>query len=158
MKDNNVFYNLGFSAVELIIVLGIFTLVLSLAIPSFGNWHASVLANDAYYEIVDALRLVKSRSQSGYNNSAHGVYLTINSEVNDKYTIYQGNSFLDRDVQYDQAYILNNNINIVSNISGNDINFSQGLGLSSATGTIEINQASVLDSREIAINIIGLVE
>jgi len=142
----------GFTLIELLIVIGI-TLVLAGAVsPIYGNLQVSAQLNEESSQIVQAIRLAKEKSSARVNNSQYGVYFQANS-----YTLYQGSAYALRNSSYDRVTTLSDSVTITSTLTGNEINFSKGLGEPSNTGTVTITH-SVSGSRVIDINSLGKVE
>lgn len=80
-------------------------------------------------------------------DSSFGVYLT-----NEHYTLFLGNSYLERDPQYDEIFEFPE----ILNLSGlSEISFSKLEGKPSITGNIILSTNS--DSRTISINKIGRI-
>jgi hypothetical protein len=107
---------------------------------------------------MQSLYLAKARSEAGLNNFSHGVYFEINEEDNDKFILYQGNSYATRDQNFDREIAINSSLIITINIAGNEVNFLKGIGLPSATGTIEIIHQTTKETRHINVNNLGIIE
>jgi len=91
------------------------------------------------------------------NNSSHGVYFEINTGSADRFILYQGGSYAGRDTTYDRPTTLDNVLSLSTIISGNEVNFSKGLGVPNATGTVILTH-DVTGSKTMSINDFGIVE
>jgi Tfp pilus assembly protein FimT len=149
--------NAGLTLVELLIVVGVTILLVGAASPIYSNLQVSSQLNDFEDSIVRLLRTARVRSISGLNNSTHGVYFNINPSGADSMTLYQGATYVTRNTDYDQVESFDSSITLSSTISGTEVNFSKGLGRSSATGTVTITH-DVDGSRGVLINVLGGVE
>lgn len=142
----------GFTLTELLIVIGITIIVAAATIPIYGNLQISAQLNDNTAQIVQIIREAREMSMSRYNNSSHGVQFNPSN-----YVLYQGNSYLTRDNSYDRQFVLDNPLTLTPDLGGSDVNFSKGLGVPNATGTITLSH-DVEGVRQIIINDLGIVE
>jgi len=142
---------LGFSMVEMLVVIGIFVVLASFAYPLYSSWQLKTGLESSRSEVIEALRIARYRSQSGLNDSTHGVYFSLGG--NDSYIIYQGESHGERNDLYDLEYFFDSNINISTQIV--DINFIKSSGYSQATSTIYISDEN--DSTQVNINRLGII-
>lgn len=94
---------------------------------------------------------------SGYNDSPHGVYFNIDPAGEDKIIVYQGNSYAAREVNHDKEYIFDASLNLSTDITGNEINFSQGRGEPSQIGEVSITNERTEKIASSAINSLGLI-
>lgn len=147
----------GFTLIELILVIGILSVIFAISAPIYGNWQVAIQSDTAAIEIKTALELAKSRSRSGYYNSEHGVYFDINESGADSYTIYKGQNYALRDQGQDDLRVLSNCLNLSTSLPTNEINFSKGLGEQSATGTITIVNSATSQTQTLSINELGVI-
>lgn len=151
----------GFTAVELIIVIFITIVLVSATIPIYGSLQVKAQLNETSAQLVQNLRWARENSIAGYNNSAYGVFLNITSNPN-FYTVYEGNSYLSRNILSDRVNVLDNNILIKNislglNVDNIDINFSAGLGKPNNTGSFNLVH-NINGTSTISINSLGKVE
>lgn len=153
--------NRGFTIVEIFVVVGIFVILTTAALPLYANLQVSTQLNETASQIIQAVRYAQGLSRAGKNNSRHGIYFNVDNLGNNFYVIYQGNNFFDRNTAYDRT----TNLDDVLSIQGSgfnkigdsfDVNFSQGLSRPNNTGTI-ILVHGVQGSRNIEINNFGRV-
>ncbi|KKQ27670.1 MAG: hypothetical protein US42_C0007G0061 [Candidatus Magasanikbacteria bacterium GW2011_GWC2_37_14] len=151
----------GFTLIELLIVIGITIALLSASIPIYGSLQVKAQLSETSSQLVQSLRSARENSIGRFNNSAHGVFLNLTSSPN-SYTIYQGNSFVTRNIDYDRLYSLDNavtiqNISLTTSSSNIDINFSSGLGKPNNVGSFRLVH-SVTGAYTISISSLGKIE
>lgn len=153
----------GLTITELMVVIGIMVILLVATLPIYGRLQASVRLNESGAQLVQALRLARERSVTGYNNAHHGVYLETNSAAADRYIIFQGNDYASRAASYDRIVELPNGLNFsfvgLTLLNGDDaqINFSSGLGQPDNVGTIMLSHNSG-QNYAVTINGLGLAQ
>jgi prepilin-type N-terminal cleavage/methylation domain-containing protein len=145
----------GLTLIELLIVIAIILVLGAAASPIYSNLQVSSQLNDTQDLIVQTIRTARVRSISGLNDSQHGVYFDIVSGA-DSITLYQGATYATRNTSYDRVETFDRSIILSSTISGTEVNFSKGLGRSSATGTVSITH-DVDGSRSVVVNGLGAV-
>ena len=147
----------GFTLIELLIVIGITLVLATAAIPIYGNLQVSAQLNENTSQIVQTVRIARGRSVARLNNTSHGVYFEINSAANDRFILYQGDSYVGRDELYDRVAILDPALSLSTTLSGNEVNFSRGLGIPNTTGTVTLKH-DVVGIKTMSINVFGIVE
>ncbi|MFZ2189973.1 MAG: type II secretion system protein [Candidatus Magasanikiibacteriota bacterium] len=151
----------GFTLVELLIVIGIMIALLSASIPIYGSLQVKSQLSETSAQLVQNLRSARENSLSRYNNSSHGVFLNSTSSPN-YYVIYQGDSYVARDINYDRVYTLDDvvtihNIDMTTTSNNIDINFSKGLGKASSIGSFSLVHV-VTGTSTISVNSFGKIE
>ena len=146
----------GFTLMEILIVIGIFVIVSALSIPLYSNWQITAPIDIAVNELAGLCKLAQARSQAGLNNSAHGIYFLLSDE--DKAVLYQGESYALRNQDFDYQTSFDSSLLLSTSWDGNEINFSLGLGMPSATGTIIISHSANNESGEVSINNLGIIQ
>ena len=147
----------GFTLIELLIVIGMMTILFTATITIYGNWQNSTILHTTAVTVKEGLELAKARSNSGYDNTSHGVYFNINEGEDDEFIIYQGSDYLNRAADYDLRAEINNNLAISTSFIGDEINFSQGLGRPSASGIIVLTDSNTGEVKNIFINSLGII-
>jgi len=147
----------GFTLVELFIVIGITLVLAAAAVPIYSNIQVSAQLNENTSQITQTLRTARERSVARFNNSSHGIYIETNIGGDDRFILYQGDSFIARDSTYDRAVTLDKALSLSTTLTGNDIHFSKGLGVPNETGTITLTH-DVEGSRSISVNRLGGIE
>ncbi len=124
----------GFTFIEIIMVVAILMMLAGLGFV-FGIDFYKTYSIDTERNIVSSiLQKARSRAQNNFNQSPHGVYF----QSDNYYVIFQGNSFVARNVAYDQLVPKNQTIS-VSGIS--EIIFEQLSGDSSVAGDVILNNS-----------------
>lgn len=146
----------GFSIVELLVVVSITILLTAMALPIYGNFQNSTYLNERTAEIIQSVRTAQVRSMARMNDKSHGVFFEINPNGPDRLILYQGIAYLNRDIAYDRAVILEDSLSLSTTLQGNEINFSRSMGLPSTTGSIVLTNA-LGKSMIITTNSLGMV-
>lgn len=151
--------NKGFTLIELLIVITIALILAAATVPIYGNFQVSSQLNENTSQIIQNLRIAREKSVAGLNKARHGVYFEVNASGQDKYVLYQGNSYDQRVASYDREVVLDKvlHLSLPGGALEYEINFSKGLGMPSATGTINLTH-DITGSRQIIINNLGMVE
>ena len=141
----------GFTLVELLIVIAVMLILAVAGAGVFANLQKTTQITDGADAIAQIFKLAKARAGAQFNGSGHGVY------VRDRYYIlYQGSSYASRDSGYDRVESLAASLSLTTSIVGRDINFSKGLGVPSATGTVRLIHNGNIE-RLITINDFGTI-
>jgi len=90
----------GFTLIEVLISIFIVALLAGLFTVGIDFYKRQELENQAQ-NLLEALRRVQSKAISVESDSSFGVYLT-----NGNYTLFKGQSYSERDSQYDEVYNL----------------------------------------------------
>jgi type IV fimbrial biogenesis protein FimU len=144
----------GFTLIELLVVIAILLIIVSISIPLYGNIQQSTQLNDVSSNIIQTIRIAQNRASSGFNNSNHGVYFDVS---NDRFVLYQGDSYLTRSSAYDRVFEYGEVLDITTTLTGNEINFSKGVGEPDNVGDINIDHQTG-GQKEININDNGYVQ
>lgn len=144
----------GFTLVELLMMIAITLILVMVAVPIYGNLQVKSQLNETTRQIIQTLRIAKENSVARVNNTNHGVYFATSS-----YTLYQGDSFIGRDSDYDREENLSNVLTLTWDLLGSEqeINFSMGLGGPNATGTISLLH-SMQGTSTVSVGEYGLIE
>jgi prepilin-type N-terminal cleavage/methylation domain-containing protein len=91
----------GFTLIEVLIVLGLIailsTMVVMYSVTFYGN---TLLQEDSEY-VLNALRKARSYAITGKEDSDWGVKFI---EAEDKYVVFKGNRYTERDTDYDLEF------------------------------------------------------
>ena len=149
----------GFTLIELLIVIAITLILAAATVPIYGNLQVSSQLNENTSQIIQNLRTARERSVARLNNAQHGVYFEVVTPGQDKYALYQGATYDSRDSSYDREVTLDAALSFTlpGGAAEYEINFSRGLGLPNATGTITLTH-DVTGTRQITTNNLGMVE
>lgn len=147
----------GFTTIELLIVISITIILATAALPIYGSFQVSTQLNEQTSLLIQTYRTARQRSIVRYNGAAHGVYIDIQPSASDKVILYQGDSYATRVSEFDRMIVLDAGLSLSHTLSGDDVHFSPGHGVPSATGTVTLaHDAS--GNRTIDINAIGRIE
>ncbi|NQT50350.1 type II secretion system protein [Candidatus Kuenenbacteria bacterium] len=139
----------GFTLIEITTVIAIMIIIAGVTIPFYTYFQTFSVLESSKSEVVQLIRLTQEKAKSGFNNSNHGVYF--NSA---QYTLYQGNSYADREQAQDQIHQLPQNIAF----SGlGEINFTTKTSLPSNNGDINLTHQVTSNVETISINSEGLI-
>jgi len=120
----------GFNLVQVLLVLAIFMIIASFAIPSLYQLQTGVQIDTVASEMSHNLRRAQIRALSGFNDSNWGVYWQERS-----YTIFAGDSFVARDQDWDEDYLITGSV-LISNDLGDEIIFTKQTGEPDTAGSI----------------------
>ncbi|XOB40223.1 MAG: Tfp pilus assembly protein FimT/FimU [Candidatus Nealsonbacteria bacterium] len=130
---------LGFSLVELLIIIGIVIIAASLVIPSFSVFRKeSGLINNAE-EIINILRLAQNKTLASEKDSQWGVYFST-STLPHQYTFFKGSSYESRDVSVDKVYALSQGVEFyeIDFLGETELVFDRIVGTTSQSGKISL--------------------
>lgn len=136
--------------IELLVVMGIAAIILPAAFPIYSNFQLSSQLNENVSQIVQTLRLAREYSRAGLDDSAYGVYFEIASAGADSYILYQGDSYAERNPEYDRIALMENALAALTTLPENEINFAKGAGEPNIDGQITLKSNN---NREITISI-----
>jgi len=148
---------LGFTLVELLMVIAISLILAVVAVPIYGSLQVKSQINESTSLLIQNLRISKEKSMARFSDSAHGIKF-----FSDSYVAYQGNSYSTRTASYDRNFDLGGEVELQWSLSGSgqsdEVNFSKGLGNPDMVGTIEVASQTIGSSKTIEINEIGTVQ
>ena len=136
----------GFTILELVIVIGIFSVLVLIATPSLFNFYSRANASSEQSSVVSYLRLAQSWSLSNRDNNNHGIKIS-----EEEYTLFTGASYALRDTSLDETYDIPEEITLSG---ATEIVFDRKSG---RTTQSTINIISDIASRSIDINSEGLI-
>jgi prepilin-type N-terminal cleavage/methylation domain-containing protein len=141
-------FNLGFTLVEMIIVIAIIGLLVGISGPIFYSLGVRSQTKDAVSVVVQSLRRAQLLAQSVKQDSDWTVEIQ-----NGKAIIFKGTNFALRDQSFDQTENLSSRVSL-SGIS--EIRFNKFLGTPQNTGTIIFSTDQ--ETRNLTINAKGTIE
>jgi Tfp pilus assembly protein FimT len=153
----------GFTVLEMLVVMGLFVLVCSLAlIISMDSWRGDTFRNDRD-GIVGALQRARSQAVNNMclgvgctDGKPHGVHFYAKTDANkDTIVIFQGNSFNIADAN-NESIKFASETNFVDSVLPVDIIFSQLSGNASSTVNIMMNGPG--HSSKISVNSAGQID
>lgn len=129
----------AFTLVELIVSIGIISLILAVVVPSISNSRNTRFLIQANQDILTALNKARSNAISSVGGDSHGVYIESN-----KVTVFEGSAYNQLDSK-NQVTLLDKNIEINSfslNGGGASIVFAKLSGSTNQYGTINLRVKS----------------
>ena len=132
---------------EALIVITILAFLIGISFPITVNFYNARQFDTHLDNIVQSLREAQSKARTGQKESSFGVYFQSHS-----YVLFKGESYSQRDVGYDQAYELPDNI-LVTGLF--EIVFSRIKAIPSETGDIVLTIRE--KSKTITVNEIGMI-
>ena len=143
----------GFTLIELALVLGIFAAVAVLSMPFLQSFKVS---SDLYSYVNDVnatIRRAQQQAVAGLNNSSWGVHFDNSGK---KIILFKGESYATRDQPYDQETSYPEVFNISSSF-GQEIYFSLHSGRPSVNGTVTLTGPNN-EAKTINISDFGLIQ
>ena len=138
----------GFTLVEILLVVGIIGILTVLFVPMGLDFYRTQQLDISSEALAQSIRRVQLKSMSAELDSKFGIYIT-----NDNYILFKGDSYLERDAQYDETFDLPDIVTLAG--SPREIIFSKFEGRPSFVGSIVLNSGGA--SRTIIINKFGTV-
>lgn len=135
----------GFSAMELLLVIGVIATTAGIAIPMYRQYQVFIDIDTATEHLVQATRAAQALSQAGKNDSVWGVNLRNG-------TLFAGQSYTERNPQRDVFFPLPKN---VSTDWIDEITFSRVDGLPSVTGVFCVYSLISNNYRAITVDVNG---
>ena len=125
---------MGFTLIEVLVVVGIFTVIFGFAVGIGSNFYGSQSVIAERYSLVSILRIARSQALNNINEANHGVFIGAS-----QYTLFEGDSYAARNQDFDSAFPKSKSMNL-SGLS--EIVFNSPQGDSNVSGTITISGGS----------------
>ncbi len=97
----------GFTLLEILLVIGIISILLVFIAPLSLDFYKSQQLETQAQSVIQTLRRAQSKAMAVELDSSFGVYIT-----DQNYTLFKGNSYITRDVQYDEIFDFPEIINV----------------------------------------------
>lgn len=137
----------GFSALEMLIAVGLMATAASLMVPMFREYQINADLNTATEHLVQAVRSAETLSRSGKFDATWGVYFSDG-------TLFAGDSYAERDTDHDVSFPLASTIDT----SGLDeTTFTRIDGLPVTIGSVYVTSSVTNNYRRIDIDKNGVV-
>lgn len=143
----------AFSLIEVLIALGILSIVLFLALGTFGILTKRTDFEVSIDSIISTLNLAKNKTLASEQAFQYGVYFD-NSVDPDKYVFFKGPNYVSRDVSFDEIHELPLRVEISSidfNISNNYVVFNRLEGDTDNYGSVSVQSLASNEIRDIYI-------
>lgn len=150
------FYKKGLTAVELLVALSIFGMIIAIVFPQFSKIRENQVLQNGIVDTLLAVNKARSQTLSSLNSSEYGVHFESNKVIMFKGKVFSAGA-VDNEITniVIPASISNVNIGGVSSTSG-DIYFNRISGFANNVSTITISSPSY--SKIITIFATGLAE
>jgi len=149
----------GFTLVETLLVAGVVCIILILSFPFYNTFQISNQLDSLSSEAFQALRKSQMKAITLENDSTWGVYFEKNIGDEDKFVLFKGPNYLNRDQNYDEISELPNTIffdEISLNGGGTEVVFNKINGSTDHYGFLEI-KSSTNKEKTITINEAGRI-
>lgn len=138
------FYQKGITALEILMVIAIISLLFLIALPQFSKIKENQVLKNTVEEAVSALRTAQSQSLASIDSSTYGVHFDQNRIIIFKGGIFSEGAPDNKIIDISSpARISNVAFGGVSSSSG-DLYFTRLSGVPSKTGTINVSTSSAL--------------
>lgn len=137
----------GFSLVELVVTIGIFSLFATISTSIFRTTYARSDLDIAAQSVASAFRHARTNAERSKEDSAWGVKISPDSIV-----VFKGNAYANRDASVDQSLTFPRGVG-ASGLS--EIVFNKVSGAPNSPGTSTLSSAA--GTREVSINEKGTV-
>ena len=134
----------GFALVEVLLVVGILSIVGGISVPLYREFQIRNDLNLAMEQTVQGLRRAQILSQSAENDSEWGFFVPAG-------TLYKGKTYTSRDTAFDEVYPMPSSIGTTGLL---EVSYSKTGGRASNTGTITLH-ATNDESRSIIVDVIS---
>ena len=129
----------SFTLVEILIVIGILTILVAMAFPAFRSFRAESDLNSSAEEIINALRLAQSKTLASEWASQWGIHFST-STIPHQYTLFRGENYALRVTSSDEIYDLPGSIEIydINLAGGPEVVFDRLIGSTSQSGDLSL--------------------
>jgi len=117
--------NDGFTLVEVLIVLAIFSSLTFLSAPIYFNFSKNTYFSNDLLKIENLIKRTRQKSFSSLNNSSFGFFLDRDVQ---QFIFYEGNSFIERSQNSDIIFDYKDSLKLIAPLENIDINFFRGSG------------------------------
>lgn len=132
---------------EALIVIAILAFLIGISLPITVNFYNARQFDTHLNNVVQSLREAQSKAKAGQEESSFGVFFQLHN-----YVLFKGESYSQRDANYDQTHELPDNI-FITGLS--EIVFSRIKAVPSAIGDIVLTSGEKV--KTITINEIGMI-
>ncbi len=146
----------GFSAVELLVVLGVMALLIGVSIPKVWNALHRAGLSAAQQDLVHALRRTQSLTTQSKGDSVWSLHLV--TGAGGGFTVYKGNVYATRDSAYDETFTLPGYVTLDTTTSDTDITFQKGFGGTSDAGIISLEWSDGGLTKTVELSTAGVVD
>lgn len=127
----------GVTFLELIIIMGVFSVLVGIGIPSYQGMRRNITLKNAALELVDTLRTAQHRAVTSQDGTKHGVYVQDTEAI-----LFGGDTYMTRTYEVHNPFPSGIQLDPVGS-PPIEVNFDHLTGATSAT-TITIGVAGTL--------------
>ncbi len=127
ISHNNIVMK-GFTIIELLLVMGLITIVAAITAPVGISFYKAQLISDVSENVTDSLRRAQAYATGSRNDSSYGVQILPN-----EYVLFEGSSYASRVVSEDEIFYYPETVIITG---FDEIIFSKVSGEPSEVGTL----------------------
>jgi prepilin-type N-terminal cleavage/methylation domain-containing protein len=145
--------SVGFTLIEIMVVIAVLLLVSALSIGSFSLLNKKTEIDSAKNNLTSTLNKAKNKTLASEGPAQYGIYFNIVANP-DQYVFFQGPSYASRNINFDEIYNLPKTINIANlslNVSGNEVVFNRLDGNTNNYGFLSLESSSANETRTIYI-------
>jgi prepilin-type N-terminal cleavage/methylation domain-containing protein len=145
----------GFTAVELLVVLGIMALIAMIFLSTFISFRKNQALISDTDTVIEVLRQARNQTLTSKNSSVYGVHFGTGT-----ITIFTGSTYTSG-AAGNQDFLLNSEDTILTvslTGGGRDVVFDRLTGESSQSGTIVVSSQNISQSRTVTVYKTGLIE
>ena len=146
----------GFSIVELLVVVGMISILVVLISPKMVNFYNTYQMDALSQDLVQTIRLADMRAMQSEGSSQYSVHLV--SGAGGSFTLYRGTNFSSRDTNYDEVHTLPSSLQLNYSGTGPDINFTKLEGITANTGSITLTWPDGNQTKTVTVNGFGVVD
>ncbi len=143
----------GFTMIELLVVMGMLTIIAGMSMPFFQSFQASTDATTYATTFQHMARRAQQQAFARLESSSWGIFF---DDAHKKYVLFKGSSYAGRDTSYDDERTYPPAFTMTTSF-GNELIFSAGTGATSASGTVQIVDPNGV-TRTVTIGTNGLVQ
>ena len=129
----------SFTLIEILVVIGIVTILIGLAIPTYFLLQRESDLTNSTEELVNTLRLAQNKTLASEGASSYGIYFNLSTSPH-QYVLFKGGSYDTRDGSFDEIHKLPNSLEIseVAVGGGSEIVFERISGAALQQGSISL--------------------
>lgn len=146
----------GFTIVELLITIGVMSLLIAAATPNFVNFYQKWLLDSYAADLSSTVRLAQNKSMTGEDDAVFSIHLVAGN--GGSFTMFKGTDFAGRNVAYDEAYVLPSAFSLAETVTGSDLLFTRTEGSTTTTGLVTLTWTDGGLSHGISVNSAGTVD
>lgn len=152
--------DLGFTLVEVVVVVALITLMAAFVYPISATVQAEHELETVASAIVQTLREAQAKAMTGDRSSRWGVYFDDDpAGNNDRFVLFLGTTYAARDANFDQVTDLSDELSFrsITLSGGSSVVFSQLRGTTANAGSVQLSAVNG-GSRTIRVNAAGVVD